>query len=273
MGTVADRVIAVGEGGAHSPVVWESTDGLTWARQEFACGETCDVTGFGHIWQLPGQLALRGSYDLTTEGDRIDQGGVWLTVDGIGWTREVDDSEFGQGIAVVFSSADAIGFVGVEPGVPEDEGDEVYHLWLRSGTVWEEVPIDQPLFDLGHLGGLDDSAFFAGQVWLMGSDVEGTTVWNSSDGRTWERQNHVVPGVNASVAVVGDLLVMHNTVAGRAHLWTSADGVTWSGGESNFVGEIEITEWQGHLLGYPWGAAESQEILMSSDLASWQENH
>ncbi len=183
----------------------------------------------------PGLVAV--GYD--SSDDDIDAA-VWISVDGVTWSRVPHDETVfgGEGKQIMFSVAAggpgvvAVGYDGFEAAV-----------WTSvDGVTWSRVPHDEMVFGDPPQGMVSVTAGGPGLV-AVGYDDSGgdrdMAVWTSVDGVTWSRVPHdetvfggeyweevqsVTAGGPGLVAVGYD----GPSDATCAAVWTSVDGVTWN---------------------------------------------
>ena len=256
-------LVAVGEDGNGS-AVWTSVDGVTWFRVPgdeavFGAGDVrmSSVTVGG-----PGLVAV-GSEGVPLEAVPDLDAVVWTSVDGVTWSRVPHDEEvFG---AAFMSSVTAGGPGLVAVGGTNDawvDGEAV--VWTSvDGLTWSRVPHDEAVF-----GGegvqviMDVTVGGPGLVAVGTSGGLGTydnnadnipAVWTSVDGVSWSR----VPNTGLPPVPETESLAFHSVATGGpglvavgiptrlvgAAVWTSPDGITWTGvpNDATFNGAQSVT--------------------------------
>ncbi|HSQ36387.1 MAG TPA: hypothetical protein VLS92_00670, partial [Acidimicrobiia bacterium] len=173
-------LVAVGydySGGDWDAVAWTSADGLAWSRVAH------DESVFGGVdgqemWSVaaggPGLVAV--GYD-ESDGDR--DAAVWVSADGLAWSRVPhDETVFGgteeQEMAAVEASGS--GFVAV--GDDNSGGNWDAAVWVSpDGLTWSRVPHDRPVF-----GGAGNQSMWG--VTAVGADL--VAVGESGGGDDWD---------------------------------------------------------------------------------------
>lgn len=248
--TTASGLIAIGSehvGGGSQPVMWRSTDGLGWAREELT-GEVWDGVDLSTITLWGGALVALGT---EWHGDGEPQAVVLRSDDdGRTWGPLVD-------LALLTDDEGRIAFPVASVAAGEHlvlfgTAGRRYQTWAwstRDGVRWERSPV-------GANGSTIASAVAssAGIVAAGSDEHHRAAAWFSSDGLTWERTDltdapirpshrgqvgAVVAGEGGFVAsgwsgdpsfgfgVVGATVVMEGT-GGAPVLWWSADGRSWT---------------------------------------------
>lgn len=240
--------------GVRNAAVWTSPDGITWTRVPH------DDAVFGGEGSQKMVSVTAGGPGLVAVGYRFDEPdrpgvypGVWTSPDGLTWTAVPLEEEDGDMTSVI---AGGPGLVAVG-----QEGWSAAVWTSPDGLTWTRVPHDPEIFGTGlvrndlwvpqtamrdvTVGGPGLIAVGEEGVWggsENGVEYESTgaaVVWTSPDGVTWTRVPHdeeVFGGEGfqkmSSVTVGGPGFVvvgefeLDNT--GRALVWNSPDGVTWS---------------------------------------------
>ncbi|MDF1595582.1 MAG: hypothetical protein P1T08_05740 [Acidimicrobiia bacterium] len=190
---------------------------------------------------------------------------VWISEDGIGWSRVPhDEATFGgeENTNVFMKDVTAFGSGLVAVGMEWEGSSADAASWTSTdGITWERVSSDEAVF-----GGPQNQVMWAvvpagpGLVAVgQGGDGAGESgpgqpaaVWVSTDGRDWSRvpeqaallsgypaggpgtgdwarMDDVIVGGSGLVAVgrVGKCPELLSPCTGDAAIWTSADGVTW----------------------------------------------
>ena len=230
-----------GQGRQGDAAVWVSEDGYTWSFLD-------DWAVFGG----PGRQRING---VTASGPGLvavgyekhagKRAAVWVSADGMTWSRVSDDSppfsEESHTLVMWSVTTGGPGLVAVGSDEPWENGDNGSDaaVWVsEDGYDWTRVPDSDAAF-----GGPRDQVMrtvTAGGPGLVatGSDEYSTAVWVSADGYHWEKQ--VVfpadgPGGTwiAEVVAAGSGLVAvgeapKTSVLDRvAAAWFSEDGYTW----------------------------------------------
>jgi len=180
----------------------------------------------------PGLVAV--GYD--SSDDDIDAA-VWISVDGVTWSRVPHDETVfgGEGKQIMFSVAAggpgvvAVGYDGFEAAV-----------WTSvDGVTWSRVPHDEMVFGDPPQGMVSVTAGGPGLV-AVGYDESGdysdAAVWTSVDGLTWSRvpNDETIFGgedgrqTMSSVVATDSGLVAVGYDDGIAAVWTSPDGLAWT---------------------------------------------
>jgi hypothetical protein len=219
-------------------------------------------------------MVVAGGPGLVAVGDDLqrDGVGVWVSKDGLSWSRvPVDESVFaGATVENVVAGGPglvAVGHTGTEEDYHEGPPDEDWDaaVWVSpDGTSWSRVPHDESLFGgQGRVAMYDITVGGPGLVAVGGGD-RGAVVWTSDDGLVWVRVTHDEsifgpdePPVDFGVdpVTLDDLLddaggwgiPMMLSVAAGAHdlvaiggpIWASNDGITWTrftNGDGLFAG-------------------------------------
>jgi hypothetical protein len=239
-------LVAVGLDSADEDLngaVWVSTDGYTWVRSD----EDAVLGGPGlqyvrSVASTGEGLIAVGQDDMLVPGD-LD-GAVWLSEDGVTWSRLLELIVFGgpglQGLSAVLAWPSGL----VAVGLDGSGGDFDAAVWLSpddKGFFW--TGLNAPaLGGVGDQGIMDVAAGGPGLV-AVGTDGSGgdldAAVWVSADGHTWTRVPHdesIFGGDNAqamvAIAAAGTTLIaggLDQTRNGtKAAVWTSADGYLWA---------------------------------------------
>jgi len=222
-------------------VVWTSVDGLSWSKVPhdeavFGGGVMSAVTVGGLGLGLVAVGEVRS-------GDDVDAA-VWTSVDGISWSRVLDDKAvFGgpsnQGMLDITVGGPGFVAVGREgSGVWDNSGDQVAAVWTSvDGILWSRVAHDKDAF--ADSGNNPDGG--AAQVMLnvtvggpglvaVGADWRPGyfgAVWTSVDGISWSRVPHDDDLFRGGL-ITGVTAVDSGLVAVGDGIWTSVDGFSWS---------------------------------------------
>ncbi len=220
---------------------------------------------------------------------------VWVSPDGLTWTRLPDDeSVLGFGALMRSVTAYDDGFVAV--GSDDSGGDADAAVWLSpDGLSWTRVAHDESVFG-GEVDQLPDQlmvsvAAFGGGLVAVGESSSvfeiNAAVWTSPDGLDWTR-------VRPDESIFDDAVTLDVTAWGGglaavgidvsdgdadAAVWTSADGVAWervSHDEAVFGGDgdqimVSIASFDGGLVavGLDQVGREDAAVWMSSDAVTW----
>lgn len=228
-------LVAVGsEGspdGGGDAAVWVSVDGIVWSRlphDEAIFGGETD----GYDGQSMSSVTAGGP-GLVAVGSDVGRAAVWTSVDGLTWSRVLDDD--------VFATASGMNSVTVGgPGlVAVGEAENTAAVWTSpDGITWSRVPHDDAVFGGGAdtdwdvaINSVTDDA--EGLV-AVGSDpdTEGVAVWTSVDGLTWSR----APRNDAAFGATPDRPHMHMesvTAGGPGFVAVGAHGVRPTSGPTD----------------------------------------
>jgi len=243
--------------------------------------EQCSVTVGG-----PGLVAVG------TDSSGTDAA-VWISPDGISWTRVPDDESVlsGDGVQWMWSvTAEGPGLVAV--GTDWSGTDAA--VWTSpDGISWSRVPDDEAVF--GGDGEQEMRGVTAGGPGLVavGSDWccgDGdAAVWASRDGISWFRVSHdeAVFGGDGNQWISGVTVGGPGLVAvgwdfsggdRDAAVWTSPDGISWTlipddeavfGGEGD-QGMVSVTGGGPGLVAVGWdGGIDVMAVWTSPDGISW----
>lgn len=205
-----------------------------WSR---VFADTFDLGGAGNqqmldVIEFGGGLVAVG---MAFDGDDRDAA-VWLSADGITWTRAAHaDLDEPEGQTMWSVATGGPGLVAVGFGGPDDDQDAA--IWTsHDGVSWTRVPHDETTFGA--------SVAFAvathGDVIVatgFAADAGATNaaVWVSSDGVSWSRVPHDDATLGGSgeqvmygVASTTNGLVAVGSDGDRAAVWASSDGATWA---------------------------------------------
>lgn len=231
------------------PTVWTSVDGAEWTRS----GADPDVFGEGGAMldimvTDHGIVAVGSTMEVSSDETFLSRSAVWLSPDGDDWSRvwdgdpfDTEESRFIPGIMAV--TADPAGLI-VGVGTAENDlGESVAAVWVSAdGQSWERVERNSPVF--GSDSGADVTVFdvtwsSAGFIAVGTEDGTEVAIWQSTDGRSWNRiktteETFGRMGTLSSVATVesGFVATGPHGFANRGErpvtLWTSPDGSTWN---------------------------------------------
>ena len=243
---------------------WTSVDGTAWTRTPY------DIEVFGTAPLMEDVVVTEHGIVAVGRNEEVDdealmiRPAVWISSDGIEWTRTWDGEEMPRGLptsdppatgAFVVSPMQAItvgpdGTLVAVGTVVDDSGVGVAAVWTSDdGQTWERVPHDPEVF-AGSTGMdvvmLDVAAGASGLVavgserghhgaglWWMGG--ERPAVWTSPDGSVWERitLDDETFGTTRSISTVAASptgFVAAGPIfadTGPVTMWASADGTAW----------------------------------------------
>ena len=224
--------IAAGSDGSKSgPAVWHSDDGQMWQRIESGLREQ---TGSHTILDLAISQSGLVAVGFERSGSDADSA-VWISSDGLHWTRVVHDEEILGGESDQIMRAIAItgsGFVAV--GEDASRGDLDAALWTsEDGETWMRVAHDAAV--LGGDGYQSAWAVVVGDRFLLALGVDSPdadqdgAAWVSDDRLTWRRVPDrgalTGPGLEALYEAVayGDSVVVVGLIIERSE----QDAAVW----------------------------------------------
>ncbi|NNF87872.1 MAG: hypothetical protein HKM97_05060 [Acidimicrobiia bacterium] len=242
------------ETGPH-PTVWTSVDATSWTRTPHDPDLYGELGSMEDIVATDDGIVAVGVIEAQAAGEGTSTSAVWLSVDGLEWSR-VWDGVPGTYLLGVAARPDGV-IVGVG-GATDQSGATVGAAWVSTGPdQWERV--DQSSTAFTSPTGLDvvilDVA--AGPAGFTAVGSEGSSlvaVWRSVDGRSWTRvdtadQPFGDTGTLASIAAVDSGWIAggpdFSSGFGPATLWTSPDGLTWhrvSVLDSQYVSAVVATD-------------------------------
>jgi len=236
---------AIEESRNKNAAVWYSSDGRSWARvphDDAVFGGEGDQAMNSVAAGGPGLVAV--GYD----GREPSDAAVWVSADGISWTRVPHDERFLVGEDAVMSSVIASGSGMVAVGSDGPQFHRRAAVWTSpDGVRWTRVYLDVVVFEGD--GGQSMTEVTLGPAGLVAVGAEGidgdsdAAVWTSSDtGKHWLRVRHDEGFFGGE----GDQVMFDVTLAGQelvavgydlidkseetdhkedAAVWTSLDGV------------------------------------------------
>ena len=242
-------------GGDADAAVWTSPDGSRWERvahDEPALGGA----GAQEIRGVAASDRMLIAVGSTSAGEDTDAA-IWMSVDGISWTRiDPDEADLGgDGREEIWSvTSDGPGWVAV--GSDWSGGDADAAVWTSpDGYGWTRISHDEEV--LGGPGRQEMLAVVAGEfgVIAVGYDSNGgangtnAAVWIASDGQGWSRVLHdelVFGGpdlqVMNGVAMGGPGVVAVGSDAsgldGDAAVWTTPNGRSWTRASGDTAGLV-----------------------------------
>jgi hypothetical protein len=247
-------------GGRLRPAVWTSPDGLQWERA--ADESVFQGARFSDVAATPDGFVIVGAvYEALFQAPGQPRGAIWTSADGREWQRVPDGPIFDIGgyqvtgedpgsggprrITMAGSSILSVGSVCDEQGL-----DCVTAFWSSpDGFTWQRVVLAEPNVNAGDVAATADgfvAVGIASNTGGCGVDLRCTAaVFTSPDGRSWQRQQIVVPeGMIApdafsDVVVVGGRIIAISVEQERdglaqsesqdtVALWWSTDGILWS---------------------------------------------
>jgi hypothetical protein len=279
-------LVAVGAewgGEDQDGAVWTSADGLTWSRVQ-----PDEAVFGGYDNQVIESVAAGGPGLVAVGWDHAcgeSDAAVWVSADGLAWTRVSDAALGGAGDQVMWGvAAGGPGLVAVGGEFLTDNSAAV---WTSvDGLTWSRVPPDEAVF-----GGPDSQSMesvAAGGPGLVavgydysGGDADGA-VWTSADGLAWARVPHdeavfggdgaqsisgVVAGGPGLVAVGGNFLGED----GAPLVWWSSDGAAWNllPADEAMVGEGWASMWAVVVGGPGLVAVGDGGIAVVTNAAVW----
>jgi hypothetical protein len=165
--------------------VWTSVDGVTWSRVPH------DEAVFGQPdGASPAMIRVAaGGLGLVAVGSSNDNRAVvWISVDGIAWSRiPLDEGIFGDGGFIFDLTAGGPGLVAIG-----NSNSVATAFTSVDGITWSKVPL------LDEAG--DPALFYAGYGWnvistgsgfvAIGEHSSEAALWTSVDGIAWSRVTH-----------------------------------------------------------------------------------
>lgn len=230
-GLIAVGTEFVGEAAAVA-AVWTSEDGLDWTRiahhETFSITEAELMTAIARHGEGFAAVGMQASEDPARFNEEAD-GAVWLSPDGLNWTRVVSDP-------AVFGGAGAQGLVDVAQGGP---GLVAVGTDGRGGAIWTSVDgvvwqqIQDPVFGRR----VAAVAAVGPNTVAVGQDDDEPAVWVSADGLDWrpvelppsEERDGFGPFSEwmTAVAPAPNGFVATGSTFRSAVVWTSPDALTW----------------------------------------------
>ena len=225
---------------------------------------------------------------LIAAGESGQQAAVWMSADGLTWTRLAGESDLAvangviNDLVVAGPGLVAVGAAGTEEGFIDAA------VWTSpDGLEWSRVPHDPDVFGGPWIGGM--SAVAAGPAGLVAGGYaqpySQAAVWASADGLEWSLlpQDDPLFGSSTSYASVADVTAFGGGFAAvgyvedgeirGAAVWVSPDGFVWSrtvlpaGPGVSLSG---VTALAGSLLAVGVdGVAATAAVWSSSDGVEW----
>ena len=180
----------------------------------------------------------RDAVDVAAFGDgfvlvggplRERQGKVWLSDDGMTWSRVADDAVF-DGVALRRVATFDGGIVALGT-----QGRKLVGLHSPDGTTWTKTDIDRvgKGLELFADAVTDGPAGLIAVASMVAQDLAGQRFYGSEDGRTWEEiepPSDTAPGIFVSLEATDDeylALARPLFTPGEDLYWRSSDAVTW----------------------------------------------
>ncbi len=276
----ARRYVAVGRNDEGS-TAWSSTDGQSWHQTDSASAFA------GSPLRITAVVPWRdGFVAVGYQGYEVGSAtaAFWSSSDGLTWRRLPDSSILRDArVAAVAAGPPGLVAVGLS-GTSDTPGPAA--IWTSSdGLTWHRVP-DSPVL---HDARLRSIAYVKGVGFVaVGENLAGSfgTALVSVDGRSWRRAPESADLGRADIQVrmygvaaggPGIVAVGTETIGiqyGRATVWTSKDGLTWSlqpSSVSLLDGEMNaVAPWGRRLLAVgDRGAPDTYRAEIWSSPAAW----
>lgn len=278
------------------PIILTSVDGLAWARvvdDPFGTGVINDVAAYRSGAVAVGstcQPSMAPSEDTASQVSQRCAPAVWVSPDGVSWTRIEDDTVFAacDDCAVGMDSVTVAGSRIVALGQStagsaawtSDDGE----TWRLSGT--EETfagTFGRPYaVAVASSFGFIAAGFGCQEVIENDEVVDidcSTVTWISQDGMEWFRQSsneepmRLTDAVSFGSGVVGVGLVVGGQAGQEAAAWYSSDGVIWMKAqvEDQAAGTMYTVVASGTgLVAFSGGLPEDRTLIwVSSDGQNW----
>jgi hypothetical protein len=289
-------------------VVWLSPDdpvfsmmfkdpvsGYRWSRVR------SDMAVFGRgSSRMAIQDVIAGGPGLVAVGHAGGRAMVWTSRDGSPWSRLPWNQTVFGGARMNSVTTGGPGLVAVGDGERRDNcctyGIASAIVWTSpDGIIWSRVPYNETVFDGASMNSVTTGGpglvAVGNEAW-EDDEQSDVVVWTSTDGITWSRVPHdnaafddasmvsVVAGAFGLVAVGtgwDDAAVGADWDDGRAAVWTSPDGITWSRIRSDETVFGENTEMNSVTMGGPglvavgtdWSDGGSAAVWTSPDAITW----
>ncbi len=216
-------------------VVWTSPDGSQWTRVPEVGAEAGECGG-----SPGGTTVAAGGPGVVAMGPPSTV--VWTSRDGLSWQQHLGEPvAWMEQVVDVTAGGPGLVAVGVSRADTEDSSAAV---WTSpDGVTWTPVPEDEAVF--GGKGSQLMMSVTQGGPGLVAVGIDrdsSAAVWTSPDGVTWTRvpDDEAVFGGEGSqhmfgvtsggpgLVAVGEDWTDTESGGGRAAVWTSPDGVTWT---------------------------------------------
>ncbi len=234
--------VAVGiheDAGQGDAAVWFSLDGRSWERVAHDEGVLggAGVQRMDAVAAFPDGVVAVGLQNVDGDAD----GAVWLSPDGLRWSRvtHVESVFGGTGNQEILAVTPLDGGL-VAVGVDTADGDLDGAVWWSSdGVTWQRIQDDGVLDGPGDQIMLSVCAVPDGVVAVgvetgsTESDELRAAVWWSEDGRAWERIGDATLDAESTAAYSVECSGFGVWMAGVAFgaetlvLWSSPDGRVW----------------------------------------------
>jgi hypothetical protein len=241
-------LVAVGQTGSvlADATVWTSPDGTTWSRvpdeSSVFQDESGGVTWMSSVVDAGSVLVAVGGRDKCCKYDASAI--VWTSPDGITWSRAPHNETVFDGASMNSVTTGGPGLVAVGDGERGDDEHSDVVVWTSpDGITWSRVPHDNAAFDGASMVSVVAGAFGLVAVGTGWDDV--------AVGADWDE--------------------------GRAAVWTSPDGITWSRVRSDETVFGKNTAMKSVTIGGPglvavgrdWSDGASAAVWTSTDAITW----
>jgi hypothetical protein len=223
--------------------VWTSVDGSVWTRVP----HDEEVFGLARLWTVvaggPGLVAFGDDLqqEVVGEGNAV---GVWVSRDGLNWSRvPVDESVFaGATVGNVVTGGPglvAVGHTGLDEYYytePDEESDAV--VWVSlDGISWTRVPHDESVFGGDGRVAMHDVTVGGPGLVAVGSGEQRAIMWTSRDGLVWTRVPHDEStfGLDAPPVDFGIDPVTLDDLMDDARGWGVPAMLSMASGEENLI--------------------------------------
>lgn len=246
--------LGIGEGGgdARQPLVWRSSDGVTFDPQTLS--ESFATKAY-LIWgaaSSPTTLVALG------HGFGTSTGSAWVTHDGASWSESFPNGS-GPAIASGIDLYDIVYDGGRFLAVGETKAGTA-GAWLSvDGLTWTASQ-DTPELASSSMHAVE--AVPGGGFAAVGVSKSGPAAWTSSDGVAWRRTDITSPSEGAvpySMVRLDTGLVALGIANGQTAVWTSAAGAVWSAQTSALDGRIP--DYIGYF-GHDLAATDGHTVLV-----------
>jgi hypothetical protein len=247
--------IAVGTLAAGGSVVWTSTDGQRWARQQPEAFKRANVT-----LVAASELGIIAAGDTLEPGQRAGRGRIWFSADGTSWqvvhdVNHVQDVGAAHGRFVV---------VGCDTSGSAGKCTQSRAWSSPDGRLWTAASFPKTKATFSRLLSTS-TGFTAGGAFVDLPDAP-RIMWSSADGTSWQELPDA-PKLNGEpnrfIAGIGIGLIGLRTSpngSGTLEVYTSQDGTSWVYADS----PTTIQEF-GQVIVLPSGAL----LLTARDAQGW----
>jgi hypothetical protein len=256
--------IGTGGGDAHQPLVWRSSDGLSW--DALVLPESFATMAY-LIWggaSSPSSLVALGHRFGTHTGS------TWVTQDGTSWSESFPNSsgpatESGIDLHdIVYDGAHFLVVGETKAGTAGAWLSEDGLTWTASKEMPDLASSSMHAVEIAPGGG------FA----AVGLSKNSPAAWTSPDGVAWHRAEITSPiegAVPYSIARLDTGVVALGTANGRTVVWTSASGADWTEQASALDGLIpSYVGYFGHDLAAPDGRAILAFVQSGVTTKAWK---